>query len=39
MYFSIGLVIVIGIILWAVDAVLLWYGARTFQRTELIAQL
>lgn len=39
MYFSVEAVFVIGLILWVIDAALLWYGARTFERSELIAQL
>lgn len=39
MYFSVQAVIVIGLILWILDIALLWYGARTFNRSELIAQL
>jgi hypothetical protein len=39
MYFSVGLVLLLGLGLWIVDAVLLWFGARTFQRSELIARL
>jgi ABC-2 type transport system permease protein len=39
MYFNVEAVIVVGLILWAVDAALLWYGAKSFKRTELIAQL
>lgn len=39
MYFSIGLVLLLGVVLWAVDAVLLWYGIKSFHRSELIARL
>ncbi len=39
MYFSAEAVIVVGLGLWAIDVALLWYGARSFKRTELIAQL
>lgn len=39
MYFSVEMVILIGLILWVVDVVLLWYGAKSFNRSELIAQL
>jgi hypothetical protein len=38
-YFSVGLAVILGVILWVVDAVLLWLDVRTFQRGELIAQL
>jgi ABC-2 type transport system permease protein len=39
MYFSIWLVLLLGLIFWAVDAVLLWLGGRTFRRTELASRL
>jgi len=35
---SAGLVAVIGLVFWAVAVVLLWYGARTFRRGELMAR-
>jgi ABC-2 type transport system permease protein len=39
LYFSVPLVLLVGMILWAVDAVLAYFGIRTFQRGELIARL
>jgi ABC-2 type transport system permease protein len=39
MYFSVGLTLLLGLVLWAVDAALLWFGVRTFQRGEIIARL
>lgn len=39
MYFNVEAVIVMGLILWVIDTALLWYGAKSFKRTELIAQL
>lgn len=38
-YFSVQLVLLIGLILWVIDLGLLWYGVKTFRRGELIAQL
>lgn len=38
-YFSFGFVLAIGFFLWLLDAALLWYGARTFRRGELLARL
>jgi ABC-type Na+ efflux pump permease subunit len=38
-YFGVGLVLVLGVLLWLLDAGLFWYGAKTFQRGELIARL
>lgn len=39
MYFSLGMVLLLGLVLWAVDLALLWFGARTFQRGEVLARL
>lgn len=39
MYFSLGMVILIGFGLWAVDLVLIWFGSRAFRRGQLIARL
>jgi ABC-type Na+ efflux pump permease subunit len=39
MYFSVGMVALLGVVFWAIDAILLWIGVRTFQRGELIARL
>ena len=38
-YLSTGLLIIVGLALWIVDTMLLWYGASTFQRSEIIARL
>ena len=39
MYFSVGLVFLLGLVFWAIDAALLWLGSRAFRRAEVIAQL
>jgi ABC-2 type transport system permease protein len=39
MYFDVGLVILLGVVLWIIAAGLLWLGIRLFRRSELIAQL
>jgi len=39
MYFDVGLVALVGLVLWAIDGALLWLGIRLFRRDELIAQL
>jgi hypothetical protein len=39
MYFSTGLVLLLGLIVWILDALLLFFGSRTFHRAELIARL
>ncbi len=38
-YFSLWLALLLGLLFWIIDAVLLWLGARTFQRREMIARL
>ena len=38
-YFSVQMVLLIGLILWLIDLGLMWYGVKTFRRGELIAQL
>jgi ABC-2 type transport system permease protein len=38
-YFSVWLTLLLGLGLWIVSLVLLYYGKRTFHRTELIARL
>jgi ABC-type Na+ efflux pump permease subunit len=39
MYFNLGLVLLLGLILWVVDLLLLWFGARTFRRGEMLVRL
>ena len=39
LYFNLVVVGLLGLFLWAVDAVLLWYGSRTFRRDALLARL
>jgi ABC-2 type transport system permease protein len=39
MYLSFWLVLLLGLGLWIIVAFLLWFGARTFQRSEVIARL
>jgi ABC-type Na+ efflux pump permease subunit len=39
MYFSTWLVLLLGLLVWLVNAVLLWFGARTFRRSELAAKM
>lgn len=38
-YFSVGFVLIAGLILWLIDLALLWFGARIFQRGEIMAKL
>ncbi|MCD4699286.1 MAG: ABC transporter permease subunit [Phycisphaerae bacterium] len=39
MYFSISLVALLGLVLWTINAILLWFGGQAFRRGEIIAQL
>lgn len=39
MYLGLGLVLLLGLVLWIVDAALLWVGAKTFRRGELMARV
>jgi ABC-type Na+ efflux pump permease subunit len=39
LYFSAGVVFIVGLVLWGIDAAILWFAVRTFQRTEIIARL
>lgn len=39
MYFSIWVVLLIGLVLWIVDAALIWFGSQSFRRGRLIARL
>jgi ABC-type Na+ efflux pump permease subunit len=38
-YFSVGLVTLLGLVLWIADALLLWFGGRTFRRNRLAVRL
>jgi hypothetical protein len=38
-YFSIWLVLLLGLVLWLLDAALLWFGSRSFRRCELATRL
>ena len=37
-YFSPWLVLLMGAVFWAMDAGILWFGSRSFRRTELMAR-
>lgn len=39
MYFSVWLVLLLGLLLWVIDFALIWFGSRTFRRGRLIARL
>jgi ABC-2 type transport system permease protein len=39
MYFSVWVVLLLGLFLWGIDIALIWFGSRTFRRGRLIARL
>lgn len=39
MYFSLGVVMLVGLIIWIIDAVLLWFASKGFRRDELMTRL
>jgi len=39
MYFSVWMVLALGLVLWGIDAALIWFGSQTFRRGRLIARL
>lgn len=39
MYFSLGVVLFVGLIIWIIDAVLLWFASKSFRRGELMTRL
>jgi hypothetical protein len=38
-FLSIGVILLLGLFVWAVDAVLLWLGVRSFARASLLSRL
>ena len=39
MYFSLGVVLLVGLVIWLIDAVLLWFASKGFRRGELMTRL
>jgi len=39
LYLNVVAVLLMGLFLWAVDAAILWFGIRTFRRSEIIARM
>ena len=39
MYFSLGLVLIVGLVIWLIDAGLLWFASKSFRRSELMTKL
>jgi ABC-2 type transport system permease protein len=38
MYFSLGVVMIVGLVIWLIDAVLLWFVSKSFRRGELMTK-
>ena len=38
-YFSLGLVLILGLVIWLIALALLWYGIRTLQRERLVTRI
>ncbi len=38
MYFSLGVVMIVGLAIWLIDAVLLWFASKGFRRNELMTK-
>jgi type IV secretory pathway TrbD component len=39
MNLSVWLAILLGLLIWAIDAALLWFGRRSFQRSRLALEI
>ncbi|MDF1513342.1 MAG: ABC transporter permease subunit [Anaerolineae bacterium] len=39
LYFSPGVVFIVGLVLWVIDALVLWFAVQTFQRTSIITRI
>jgi hypothetical protein len=38
MYFSLGVVMFVGLVIWLLDVVLLWFASKSFRRGELMTK-
>jgi hypothetical protein len=38
MYFSLAVVLLVGMIIWLLDVILLWFASKSFRRGELITK-
>jgi ABC-2 type transport system permease protein len=38
MYFSLGVVLIVGLVIWLIDAILLWFASKSFRRGELMTK-
>jgi ABC-type Na+ efflux pump permease subunit len=39
MYFSLGVVLFVGLVVWSLDVVLLWFASKSFRRGQLMTKL
>jgi ABC-type Na+ efflux pump permease subunit len=39
MYFSLGVVLFVGLVIWLIDLVLIWFASKSFRRSELMTRL
>jgi ABC-type Na+ efflux pump permease subunit len=39
MYFSLGVVMIVGLVIWLIDAILLWFASKSFRRGELMTKI
>jgi ABC-2 type transport system permease protein len=39
MYFSLGIVLLVGLVIWLLDIILLWFASKSFRRGELMTKL
>ena len=39
MYFSLGVVLFVGLVIWLLDIILLWFASKSFRRGELMTKL
>jgi ABC-2 type transport system permease protein len=38
MYFSFGVVLFVGLVIWLIDVILLWFASKSFCRGELMTK-
>ena len=38
MYFSLGVVLLVGAVVWILDVILLWFASKSFRRSEMMTK-
>jgi ABC-2 type transport system permease protein len=38
MYFSLGVVMIVGLVIWLIDAILLWFARKSFHRNQIMTK-